>query len=315
MKFNPFKKRIIVKQPKPYEEVGAQFVISGLVPKSWLDTGYGIDDRVFLDLIDINGQTFMGTSVPVSIKENCLLKFTKILPFYSIFQFSQFNVSFITKSQGRITLKLHGHKKDQQLFIPIIARNSNPNFKVDPEIRKKHKKIGKMIMRYEKDLLEYNKAWASIQERRKRKSGITEDDEKFYSYFNDWEVVGGLVQILGQPEDVNESYPLLEEDLAEKEIEKKYKDAIQWRGPLVGGVVGVMAGFEFRVYSNDHGKHFHVIHKGRGINARFSFPVIGLIDYKNTKTSIRTKEKEMIVDFFKDPKNFHKLKEWFDKRG
>ena len=98
------------------------------------------------------------------------------------------------------------------------------------------------------------------------------------------------------------------------EMSTKYKKAIEWRGPLLGGAVGIMNGFEFRVYSHDHDKHFHVIHKGKRINARFSFPKIELINYKNSKNSIGSKEISRIVEFFKNTNNFKKLEAEFQRR-
>ena len=68
------------------------------------------------------------------------------------------------------------------------------------------------------------------------------------------------------------------------------------------------------IYSNDHDRHFHVIHKEKGINARFSFPEIELINYKNTRTSINSKEKKAITNFFKDQTNFNKLEKEFQRR-
>ena len=80
------------------------------------------------------------------------------------------------------------------------------------------------------------------------------------------------------------------------------------------GLVAVMKGFEFRVHSDDHGKHFHVIHRGRGIDARFSFPEIELIDYKKLGNTIGRKEENNIRVFFKNPEYFEKLKGEFEKR-
>lgn len=308
------KDEIIMIEPKPYQEIGAQFVISGWVPKSWLDTGHRIDDRVFLDLIDINGETFMGTSVEVIIKNNWLSKFQKRLQFHTIFQFSEFNAYFIANSQGRINLKLSGHKKDRQLFIPVIVKNINPNFKADPEIINKHGKIGQMVVQYEKDLIELNQELERIEEDRRRKDFITKDDEPFYSYLQDWEIAGGVLNIFGQSEEISEGYPFIEEDIKEKELKDKYKDAIKWRGPLLGGVVGAMNGFQITIFSNDHGKHFHIIHRGREVNARFSFPEVELMSYKGSKNSIGSKEKDRLIEFIKSPNIFKKLENQFSKR-
>ena len=81
------------------------------------------------------------------------------------------------------------------------------------------------------------------------------------------------------------------------------------------GLVARIAGFELRVYSHDHDKHFHVIHKERGIDARFSFPEIVLINYKQSRNMISSKEENNIRVFFKKPEYFEKLQKEFEKRG
>ncbi len=79
-------------------------------------------------------------------------------------------------------------------------------------------------------------------------------------------------------------------------------------------MVGRINGFQFVVYSNDHDKHFHVIHKSRGIDARFSFPEIKLMNYKGFSNTISSKEEKVIIKFFKDQRNFEKLQDQFKKR-
>lgn len=80
------------------------------------------------------------------------------------------------------------------------------------------------------------------------------------------------------------------------------------------GMVARMNGFRFVVYSDDHGKHFHIIHRERGIDARFSFPNIKLIDYKQDRNTISSKEENNIRVFFENPIYFAKLKKDFEKR-
>lgn len=145
-------------QPKPYKEISGSFVVEGWVPKSWLDVGFGIiDNRVFLDFLDIDGQFFTMANADVITDKSWLSKFKRKLRFHVVVQFNEFNIPFIVKSQGRITIELRGHKKGRRLFIPIIIKNSNPDFKPDPEIVNKHGKVGKMILQYEKDLKKYDK--------------------------------------------------------------------------------------------------------------------------------------------------------------
>jgi len=79
------RKNISLIQPKPYQEVGARFIISGWVPKSWLITDFGsVDNRIFLDFIAIDGKTFMGSSINFEAPKGWLSKFRKKLYFSGI---------------------------------------------------------------------------------------------------------------------------------------------------------------------------------------------------------------------------------------
>lgn len=93
-----------------------------------------------------------------------------------------------------------------------------------------------------------------------------------------------------------------------------YKIVRKQNSGQLAGTVGTIKGFSFTVYSNDHGKHFHVIDKGKGINARFSFPQIELLNYK-TKNKIRPKDIKLIKNYFSNPANFIRLEFEFQKRG
>ncbi len=100
----------------------------------------------------------------------------------------------------------------------------------------------------------------------------------------------------------------------ERSLEKSIKIFLFETRLLFRGVVGRINGFQFVVYSNDHDKHFHVIHKSRGIDARFSFPEIKLMNYKGFSNTISSKEEKVIIKFFKDQRNFEKLQDQFKKR-
>ena len=148
---------IDVIQPKPYERVGARFVLSGRVPKSCLKTSWGsIDYRILGGFLDINGLEFAST-VAADVQHNLFSIFKKRLYFSTTAQFSQFNISFIEKFQGRITLKLSASKEGCAIFLPLIVNGFEPEGGVDPKIEKEHKNVGKKVLQYEADLKNYNK--------------------------------------------------------------------------------------------------------------------------------------------------------------
>ncbi len=286
-------------QPKPYARVGAEFTLSGRIPKSWLKTSWGgMDYRVLGGFLDIDGFEFAST-VTAYVQHGLFSVFKKKLYFSTTAQFSQFNVPFIAKSQGRIALKLSGHKESCDYFLPLIVDGFEPKDGVDPEIDGKHKNIGRKVLQYEADLKNYNKELAGIRK------GVVYDKE----------ILEGVFEILDKPESSFSAFSESEEDKQEKALEEKYKDAIEWRGPLLRGIAGRMEGFEFRVYSGDHNpKHFHVIHKGRGIDARFSYPQIQLINYKGRSNTIGSKESNKISGFFGVAENLQKLDNEFQKQ-
>lgn len=312
--FKRNKKYIKIIQPKPFQEIGSRFIVSGWVSSKWLKSQFGMNYRIFLDYIDINGQTFLGSSFDV--KRGLLAKFTNRYYFSTILGFTQFNVDFIKQSQGRITIKLGGQNK-YEIYIPLIVKQLEPKDGADPKIIKKHGKIGEMIKQYENDIKSYNEETEKIRKRRLEKLGLTED-ELSSAYLHDFEIAsqiaGGIFQVLEKEKGYNSDYPFTQEDLDEEKLGEKYKDAIEWRGPLLGVAIGRMNGFEFIVFGNDHDKHLHVIHRARGINARFSFPEIELINYKNAKTSINSKERKAIVNFLRNPNIFTKLEDEFKRR-
>jgi hypothetical protein len=100
----------------------------------------------------------------------------------------------------------------------------------------------------------------------------------------------------------------------ENRLTDKYKDALEWQGPLAGASMFRINGFIFKIYSHDHDRHFHIIHKGKGIDARFSFPEIELINYKESKNILSSKEKKTIQEFLREEKNFKKIEDEFIRR-
>lgn len=298
--------------PKPFARIGGRFVLKGYVPKSWLETSYGLDNRVFLDFIDNKAQTFIGSSADVRKIRPWFFK-EKLL-FQTIVQFDWINAPFIESSQGRINIKIEGHKKDCAFFLPLIINGFEPKSGVDADIEKRHRNMGNIIRQYEEDLKNYYKELSKIEDSRKQKEeAAVSGSSKDYAYARMDKVGFEIMKILDESEDSSEDYLYKDEDRRQKELEERYKDALDWRGPLLHGLAAKLDGFEIRVYSNDHGKHFHVIHRGKNINARFSYPQMELMNYvSGTSINVRTARK--ISDFCKKPEILAKLEEEFSKR-
>jgi hypothetical protein len=305
---------ISVFEPKPFSEVGAEFQISGWVPLSWLKSEHalGFWNDVLLDLIDIKGQTISGSSIYIP-RVGLLARILRGLAFSSKFQFSQFNVEFIKASQGRMTIKLAGRGgKEQRLYIPIVVKELEPEGGPDPEVVLKHKNIGKMIEQYESDLEIYNAELQKIDLSRKAKN-----DGKTPQYIigPNASIAFDILKILEETDDQFDEYTYSEEDRREKELETRYKDALEWRGPLFRGLVSQINGFELRVNSGDHNPpHFHVIYSGKGIDARFSFPDIRLMSYKKGRTTISSKQERLIREHCLRPEVFRRFEMEFQKQ-
>jgi hypothetical protein len=310
--------KIELDEPRPYQGVGNNFTISGWIPEKWLETSYGLSNSIFLDIIDINGLAFICTSVHVVLWERCVKKGVSMVKFWGKIGFDQCNIHFIKNSHGRITLKLTGQKEEYKLYIPINIKGLH--FSIFTSLRGifRHGKIGQIVEQYKKDLIDYNLALEQLEQRRKEKNCI--DVEKKYEpmgfkNINDgFTFVGGLLEVIEKEKGYNRRYLLMAEDREERKLERKYRKVIVWRGPLLGGIFGRVNGLTFNIYSNDHDKHFHIIHKGRGINARISFPDFQLINYKNVGNSISSREFKRIIEYVKRPEVLKKLEEEFQRR-
>lgn len=284
------KETIDLIQPKPYEVVEVKFSVFGKIPKSWLLYGrYGLD----LSLMDINGHEFMGTSAEVI--PGLFSKFRKKVKFYSSVDLSHYE---IPKHPQGLIIEI-SDCNNHSFLVPLIVKGSDENYEINQkELKEKLSNTVKKILKYKEDWNNYR------NELQKIRKGVVHKKE----------ILEGVFEILQQSEEHYKPFSHSEEDLEEKVLEEKYRDAINWYGPLLRGIAGRMDGFEFRIYSDDHGKHFHVTHKGKGINARFSFPEIDLINYKGCSNTMGSKEKKKIRDFFKRPENFQKLDNEFRKR-
>jgi len=308
------KEEVEVITPRPFERVDGSFILSGFVPKSWLRTDYDrLDERIFLDFLDINGQTFMGISFDLHI--GVWSKLTNKIKFSTVVSFTENNAHFISISQGCVNVKISGRKNEQFFYLPVIVKQLEPKEGIDSDILDKHRKVGEMVEQYEKDIKDYNKKLEEIRKRRQVKDNISEDEKSNnYTYSKNLDIANSIFKILDESDDVFEGYLYSQEDKEERELEEKYKDAIEWRGPLFHGIVAMWKGFEMRVYSNDHDSHFHVIHNGKGINARFSFPDFELINYKKNINTISSKDMKGIRALCLQPDNFKKLKNEIERR-
>src|SRR3989344_5374545 len=279
--------------PKPYEVVGIKFDVFGKVPKSWLSYGkYGFG----MDWMDVNGNDLPMSGPSAEVVPGLLFKFKKKLRFYGHVDLSYFQTS---EHPRGLVIEISGDNK-HWFLLPLIIGGTNQIYDSEhEELRKKLSVTVKKVLKRKEDWKNYNKELSQIRK------GIVFDIE----------ILEGVFEILKNSEERFEEFSESEEDKQEKDLEEKYKDVIAWRGPLLRGIVGRIDGYEFRVYSGDHNpKHFHVIHKGRGIDARFSYPQIQLIDYKGSSSIIGSKESAKIREFFEVAKNLQKLNSEFQKQ-
>lgn len=305
-------KLIIIKSPQPYKYVGTRFTIVGWIDLSWFDYNISASNwKTNVDYLGIDVKTFMGTtSYPTLNDQN--MKEGKV-SFSIDCELNYANIPFIKNSHGRITIKIESHNKSiSPFYLPLIVKEFEDELTFDQKIIKKHSEVKKKEVRYEKDLEKYYKDLQKIIDSRKVK-----DEGKNYKYLLGENVAIGceILKIIEEDQKIFENYAYRKEDLSEQKINEKYKDALDWIGPLARGLVSQFGGFEIRVYSDDHDKHFHVIHKDRGVNARFSFPTMKLINYKKSKNTISSKTEKRIREFCLQPEIFKKFEYEFNKRG
>ncbi len=315
------KKKINIIKPKPYDEVGGSFGIEGSVPKSWLLdklTGIIYND-LSLDLVSLDGVNFLCSSIQTFEHNKDVRELRGRVIFYKTINFDSCNIPFIENSKGRVAIRISGRdEKTQSIFIPIIVKSQN-NYKAPKNIVKQHKSLESQILKYKKDIEIYDKKINKLRESRELKSAIYDNEkDNQYFYLNDWSIASDILGII-QDEKIHQKYLYSDEDEAEKKLNKKFKDAIEWRyracGPICGAGIGTMNGYLFRVYSNDHDTHFHIIHNEKGVEARFLFPEIELLDYKNIKYTMSSKTIKKIQEYFKKPDNFNRLKTEIERRN
>jgi len=299
---------IVIIKPKPYTKVDAPFMVSGTVPLRLLKVGDNFDYRLSLDLLEVTGRIISGRTVDIMRASNEQNE-NQILNFSFLFGFSEANIGFMIKSQGRMTLCLSviGHTRNTdwiEAYLPVIVSQFEPSDGADRRIIKQHKTIKRRVRQYRRNSVKYAEELGKIYLRREK---IFEENRRIesepYCDLCDDKFADEIFWMIGDGED--KEIRLLNE---------KYKETIEWSGPLCRGIVGRFNGFVFKVHSNDHGKHFHVIHKEKEIDARFSFPEINLINYKKSRNIIDKKTVENIKKYFSQPENLRKLEAEFLKR-
>lgn len=303
---------IEIESPEPYAYVGAKFTISGWVHLSWFESDIGgLDWRMFVDYLALDIKTFMGTA-PSPKLDDQNMKGDKVR--FSIdCELTWTNVHFIESSHGRITIKIGSpNKAIKPVYLPLIVKQFETAITADPNMVKKHSEVGAKEIQYELDLKEYYEEMRKVYDSRKSK-----DEGKEYQHlYGDGATIGfEIFKLLEEDEEKFENYTYREEDQREEELNEKYKDALEWRGPLVRGIVSQFGGFELRVYSDDHDKHFHVIHRDKGIDARFSFPDMQLMNYKSSRATIGSKAEKKIREYCLQPEIFNKFEKEFSKRN
>ena len=309
--------QILIRRPKPFQEVGASFFISGTIPEDWITSDPRTSVNFLgLELIDINGKIFTGTSIQVCTKRNFLHKFRHVYPFYARYELHPISRHNLVASEGRLTLRITADRsKTRSVFVPIVVSEFAPDYDTDEAVSK-HFSVSEKITRYEEDLREYDKRWSNEV---KFFSGFDSrkfDEFKMSTNMLDEPILTDMLEMFNETrEDIQEYLNYARAARNEILLNREYADALSWRGPLAKGLVGRLNGFEFRVYSDDHGEHFHVIHSGKGIDARFSFPNIELENYASRGHKLASKEIKRIQDYFKKPENMEKLKKEFEKRN
>lgn len=299
----------IITDPKPYQTVGGHFVISGSVPIKLLGETSGFTHSIIYDFLEVHGRTIMGSSVDINLPTRTgdpeqIINFS-----FTFHDLNYLTNGWIIQSQGRmaIRLSLNGGNHDieqNEVFLPIIFSIPEPLEGFSKELIDKHETIEKRVKQYRVDSNKYIQELGLIT---KRRADFFEKSKEYNSDLSR-ELTDELAEELSYVMDS------IGGDTEIQALEEKYKESLEWSGPLLHGTIGWMNGFSFRVYSNDHGKHFHVIHKEKEINARFSFPQIKLIDYKGKSSELNKKVIKLIQEYFTEPKNFRKLEQELAKQ-
>ena len=277
---------------QPFQVVEIKFDVFGKVPKAWLSLGrYGLG----VDWLDANGND-LPSSGPNSTVIPTLFPWSKKVGFRARADLSYFATS---EHPRGLILVIETHENNRHThYLPVIVAGTSKIYESEhAALQEKLSETIKGIIQRKIEWDDYTKELATL-----RKSIVNEN-----------EILGGVFEILDESDESFTPFTHSEEDEKEAALEEKYKKAIESRGPLFRGLAGKMDGFELRVYSDDHGRHFHIIHKGKGINARYSFPAMKLLSYV-APTTIGAKTERKLQEFCKRPNIFSKFELEFAKR-
>jgi len=288
--YNP---KIEIITPKPFEVVSTKFTLLGKIPKEFLSYGkYGLG----VGWKDGDGYNLPMGGPRAELFPNIFSRFKKKLKFYSFVDLSYFNPS---EHPRGLIIEITGDKKDSIYRLPVIIAGTNKEYDLEQEA------LRQVLANTLEKVKQYEIEWKSyLNELHKIRSRIVDDQE----------ILKGVFEIFDKSVSTFEPFTISEEENEERALYEKYEEVIHWHGPLLRGVAGRMAGFDFRVYSEDHRpQHFHAVHKGRGINARFTYPEIKLLNTVGRNT-IGPKEIEKICEYFNSPQNRQKLEKQFQKQ-
>lgn len=279
--------------PKPFDVVELEFDIVGEVPQSWSIHGkYAPGMNWFSE----NGNHLLMSGPSAKIVPSFFSKLKNKVKFGS-------HISLYSKDPEHphgIIIEVSGDNNEQFELFPFIIAGTNRDYdKEHDELRTRLSNAVERVVRLKRDCKNYRNELEKISRQRVWDKKFSED----------------IFQIIKNSEESFTPFTESEEDRTERGLAEKFKEAIRWEGPFLGGRAGSMEGFDFCVYSRDHyPKHFHIVHKGRGVDARFSYPQIELINYLGHSNSIGAKEIAKIKDYFRVDENLKMLEKEFQKQ-
>jgi hypothetical protein len=289
-----------IENPKPFSRVENGFLVRGKLPKSWFPNGFygGLDVTSGL-----NNERIAGQGITLHPQPGLLGRLQRKIPFSTSVGFIAVSGTFLLRSSGRLVLEISG-STNKSVFLPVILDGLDDPSVDQSELNKQHVTATKKMAKIKRDLEKYHSKLNKLYKARYAAyEEAIKDVEPSSTEPRDGDFLDDIFRTIQYSED--------SELVA---LKNKYPDAVKWAGPIARGLVGRMNGFQFVVYSNDHDKHFHVLHREKGINARFSYPEIQLINYKNRRGIISSKDRDNIQNYFQDPAHFAKLETEFSKK-